>query len=71
MAKHDWNDLTVAQQRAIVAGGAAELAATAWVLLDLLRRPAAAIRGPKWAWAAACVVQPFGPIAYAVLGRRR
>jgi len=65
-----WNDLTVAQQRAIVAGGAVELAATALVLADLLRRPASRIRGPKWAWVAACVVQPFGPIAYAVLGRR-
>jgi hypothetical protein len=71
MAKQDWNDLTVAQQRGIVAGGAVELAATVWVLVDLLRRPASGIRGPKWAWAAACVVQPFGPLAYAALGRRR
>ncbi|MCU1472291.1 PLD nuclease N-terminal domain-containing protein [Amnibacterium sp.] len=71
MAKQNWNDLTVAQRRGILAGGAVELAGTAWVLLDLLRRPAAGIRGPKWAWAAACVVQPFGPLAYALLGRRR
>jgi hypothetical protein len=70
MAKRDWNDLSVAQQRGILAGGAVELAMTVWVIVDLVRRPAARIRGPKWAWAAACAVQPFGPLAYAVLGRR-
>jgi hypothetical protein len=71
MAKKDWHDLTTAQQRAVLAGGAVELAGTAWMLADLARRPAARIRGPKWAWALACVVQPIGPLAYAVLGRRR
>ncbi|MGZ4448121.1 MAG: PLDc N-terminal domain-containing protein [Nocardioides sp.] len=39
-------------------------------LRDLARRPAAAVRGPRAAWAASFVVQPFGPLAYLVAGRR-
>ena len=70
MAKRDWDALTVPQQRLIIAGGAVEALATAWALADLVRRPAALVRGPKWAWAASFVVQPFGVLGYAFLGRR-
>lgn len=65
-----WTDLTAGQQRAIVLGGLAELALTALALADLARRPSSAVRGPRLAWVLACVVQPFGPIAYLALGRR-
>jgi phospholipase D-like protein len=68
--KKGWRDLTAAQRRAIVVGGAVEVAMTAIVLRDLARRPRTAVRGPKAAWVAACVVQPFGPLAYLALGRR-
>ncbi|MFN8639836.1 MAG: PLDc N-terminal domain-containing protein [Dehalococcoidia bacterium] len=38
--------------------------------IDLLRRPDAAVRGPKWAWRAATLVNFVGPLAYFALGRR-
>ena len=64
-----WTDLTPLQQKAIVAGGAVEVVLTAVALRDLARRPASDVRGPKWLWVLAFVVQPFGPIAYLIRGR--
>lgn len=66
-----WSDLTRAQQRAIVVLGALEVVVTARALMDLRRRPAARVRGPKALWAVGCFVQPLGPVAYLTLGRRR
>lgn len=65
-----WRDLTPTQQRFIIAAGIVQvgLATAAWV--DLARRPAAAVRGSKGAWAAAIAVNFAGPIAYFVWGRR-
>lgn len=70
MAKKQWSDLTPSQQRAILVGGAVELALTAAALRDLARRPAADVRGPKVMWVLAFFVQPFGPLAYFAKGRR-
>lgn len=40
-------------------------------LVDLSRREAERVRGPKWAWAiVSVVVATFGPIAYLVFGRK-
>ena len=49
---------------------AVEVVLTTTALVDLARRPAAQVRGPKAAWALASFVQPVGPIAYLALGRR-
>jgi hypothetical protein len=68
--KKSWNDLTPAQRRMVVVGGAVELVLTSWAASDLRRRPADQVRGPKAAWAMAFAVQPLGPIAYLALGRR-
>ncbi len=54
---------------AIVAGAAIEVALTTAALVDLARRPAEQVRGPKALWALGCVVQPVGPIAYLTVGR--
>jgi hypothetical protein len=40
-------------------------------LLDIRRRPAGQIRGPKGAWVAASFVNTIGPLAYFVFGRKR
>lgn len=69
--KKSWSDLTPRQRRAIVAGGAAEVVLTSLALRDLRRRPGSAVRGPKPLWLLACLVQPVGPLAYWLLGRRR
>jgi hypothetical protein len=55
----------------VVAGGVVEVVVTAWCVRDLVRRPAAGVRGPKRLWALGFVVQPFGPVAYLLGGRRR
>lgn len=70
MAKKKWSDLSTGQQAVIVGGGVVELVITAYVMTDLARRPASAVRGPKVLWVASCLVQPFGPLAYLARGRR-
>jgi Phospholipase_D-nuclease N-terminal len=65
-----WSDLTGAQQKAIVVVAALEMVVTASALIDLARRPARQVRGPKQLWLVGCFVQPVGPIAYLALGRR-
>jgi Phospholipase_D-nuclease N-terminal len=49
---------------------AVETALTATALVDLARRLARQIRGPKPLWLLGCIVQPVAPIAYLALGRR-
>lgn len=68
--KKRWDDLTTGQQAAVVALAAVEVVLTTVALVDLVRRPGAQVRGPKPLWAAGCFVQPVGPVAYLVLGRR-
>jgi hypothetical protein len=69
-SKKAWSDFSPTQRKAVVAAAVAELALTTWAARDLRGRPAGAIRGPKALWAAAFAVQPFGPLAYVVVGRR-
>lgn len=70
MAKKKWAELTTGQKRFVYVAGAAEAIVTTIALRDLSRRPAGDVRGPKAAWAMACFVQPVGPLAYLVVGRR-
>lgn len=63
--------MTPTQKRVVVAAGIVEVALTTWCLRDLKQRPATMVRGPKALWAPATSVQPVGPIAYLVWGRKR
>ncbi len=71
MAKKSWSDLTPTQKKLVVVAGIAEAAMTTWCLRDLKGRPAEMVRGPKVLWIPAMSVQPVGPIAYLVWGRKR
>ena len=71
MAKKSWADMTPTQKKVVVVAGIVEVAVTTWCLRDLKRRPAELVRGPKVLWGPAMSVQPFGPIAYLVWGRKR
>ncbi len=71
MANRSWNDLSPTAQKAVVAAGAVELALTTYAQIDLGRRAKGEVRGPKLLWRLLTMVQPVGPIAYLVLGRRR
>jgi hypothetical protein len=66
-----WVELPRWHQAGIIALAGAEVALTAAAVVDLIRRPRARVRGPKALWFLALPVQPFGPIAYLTLGRRR
>ena len=71
MAKR-WSDLSPGARKAIIVVGIAEAALKAAAAIDMKRRPAGQIRGPKWAWAAGLVINSAGiiPISYFVFGRR-
>ena len=69
--KKRWSDLTVSQRTAILLGALAELIITTMALRDLVRRPAAQVRGWKPLWVLTFVVQPVGPVMYFLVGRRR
>lgn len=71
MPKKRWSDLSDREKTTILVMASVQisLAATAWV--DLARRPAELVRGPKGAWALGIAVNFVGPIAYFTIGRRR
>lgn len=69
--KRSWGDLTPTQKKVVAVAGVAEVVVTAWCAKDLKQRPAAMVRGPKLMWAPALSVQPFGPVAYLLWGRKR
>ena len=71
MQKRRWSDLSPTAKVLLVLGSVIELVLTTIALRDLSRRPADQVRGPKFAWGLMSFVQPVGPIAYLVLGRRR
>jgi uncharacterized small protein (DUF1192 family) len=66
-----WSDLSTAQQNAIKVLAVTELTAKIAMLIDIRRRPASLIRGPKRLWRAAAAVNTLGPLAYFTLGRRK
>ena len=67
--KKAWRELTPTQQRVIIAGAVVEAVLTTVALIDLVRRPADQVRGPKALWALGMFVQPVGPIAYFAFAR--
>ena len=74
MATRKWSDLSRRSRRLIVGVGAVETCLKVAALVDIKRRPADQVRGPKWAWATAvALVNSAGamPVVYFALGRRR
>ena len=71
MTRQKWSDLSDRQRVLIVAGAAAELSLKIVALVDIQRRPAEQIRGPKALWRAAMAVNLLGPLSYFAVGRRR
>jgi len=71
MRARKWSELSPAQRRVIIAAAAAETALKAAMLVDLRRRPAAQIRGPKWLWATTALLNTAGvaPLSYFLVGR--
>jgi hypothetical protein len=68
-----WSDLSPGTRKTIIVVGVAEAALKAAAAIDIKRRPADQIRGPKWAWLTGLVINSAGviPLSYFVFGRRR
>ncbi|MDO5511108.1 PLDc N-terminal domain-containing protein [Corynebacterium sp.] len=66
----EFNDMSTTARVSLIAGVAAELAAKVGAWVDLYRRPASKVRGPKWAWALAQFINGIGPAAYWSVGRK-
>jgi hypothetical protein len=74
MAKRRWQDLSERQRRLIVTGAAVEAVLKIAALVDLRRRPAAALRGRKWVWAVVITLANSAglvPVGYFLFGRRK
>ncbi len=69
-AKQRWSELGKRRRRLIVVGGVAQVGLLLAALIDIKRRPAEQIRGPKWLWTALAFVNFVGPISYFAYGRR-
>jgi NADH:ubiquinone oxidoreductase subunit B-like Fe-S oxidoreductase len=72
MAKR-WSDLSPRTRKVIIVAGVAEAGLKAAAAIDIKRRPADQIRGPKWAWFAGLLINTAGivPLSYFFFGRRR
>jgi hypothetical protein len=71
MARMKWSDLSDRQRVLIVIAAAAEISMKIAALVDIKRRPAEEIRGPKALWRSAMAVNLLGPLSYFAFGRRR
>jgi hypothetical protein len=72
-ARRQWSDLSQRTRRLLIVAAVAEGMLKVAALIDLKRRPATQVRGPKWIWATVlAVVGSAGvvPISYFVCGRR-
>ena len=66
-----WANLSEGQRRLLIAAATAEATLKIVALIDIQRRPASQIRGPKALWRAAMVVNLLGPLSYFTIGRKR
>jgi hypothetical protein len=69
--KQRWEDLPSGQRRAIMGAAVVQITLMLAALIDLRRRPAKEIHGPKLAWVAASFVNFIGPLSYFAFGRKR
>lgn len=70
-AARKWAELSDRQRALLLGAAAAELSLKIAALIDIKRRPAERIRGPKALWRAAMVINLLGPLSYFVIGRKR
>ena len=74
MARKQWSDLSERTRRLLTITAVAEGILKLAALIDLKRRPASQVRGPKWLWATVLTIVSsagLAPLSYFVFGRRR
>jgi hypothetical protein len=73
VAGKKWSDLSPRSRGLIIVAGVADAMLKTAALIDISRRPAGEIRGPKWAWIpVVLIVNSAGavPLSYFAFGRR-
>ncbi len=65
-----WKDLSPFQRISILIGISVQISLLVSALVDIWRRPAAQIRGPKPLWIMASFINFIGPIGYFTFGRK-
>jgi hypothetical protein len=70
MSRKSWRDLSLGQRIGAVLLGAVEVVLFGAAELDIRRRPASLIRGPKGLWTVLAFVNILGPLAYFAFGRK-
>lgn len=68
--KQQWDDLGPAKRAGVVAATVVQLTLLVVAQKDLGSRDPEELRGPKWFWRVAVLVNFAGPIAYFAVGRR-
>jgi len=74
VGRRRWSDLSQRTRGVIIAVAVAETALKAAALVDIRRRPASQIKGPKWLWVpVVAIVNSAGavPLSYFAFGRRK
>ena len=66
-----WSEFSPGRKVVVFLVGAVQLALAAAAWVDLAKRPAEQVNGPKKLWGALIAVNWIGPIAYFVKGRRQ
>ena len=69
MTRRLFKDLSPMTQRVVVLVGAIQVALNIAAQVDITRRPASQVRGPKAGWRLASLINFFGPVAYFRWGR--
>ncbi|HEY8558734.1 MAG TPA: hypothetical protein VIM97_15565 [Actinomycetes bacterium] len=72
--RRQWSDLSPRTRKLLAVAAVAEGILKLAALIDLKRRPASQVRGPKWLWATVLtIVSSAGvvPISYFIFGRRQ
>jgi FixJ family two-component response regulator len=69
-AEKRWAELSSRQRAFLLAAAAGELSLKIAALIDIQRRPADRIRGPKALWRAAMAINLIGPLSYFAIGRK-
>jgi hypothetical protein len=70
MAKKKWSELPPLARVAVAVAGALQVGLLVAAQVDITRRPAGAIRGPKWRWRLISMINFIGPLAYFARGRQ-
>lgn len=70
-SRKKWSELSLPARAVIVAMGLLQIGLLLAALLDIRRRPAREINGPKPLWAALSFVNFIGPLAYFRKGRKQ